>query len=690
MTPAENELALTAFENSPIGIVMTENRVIRMCNPAFAAMFGHEPDTVVGLDLHDLRAGRPASGAPGSLFPAPLRETDYLMIERNGYRAELQRGADGWMITHPLSAYASQTAVQRLLDSLERAPLRARIEAHELALRELTLADFGLLKPQARLVVAGPRARAELMLGDLTATGNELFAGFMHSDDVLLTDPALLAALPETPFELSDSSFFRGDRRRIGAIGLRRPGQPYLKMSREPGGWMITQPLTARADEAAVAALLDALEGTRIARFVWPAPDSPDDAGVNRRTQLARFGLAEESEQGVQLQLWMTGDPVGRRIRLGTPVDSLPGHVHALAEDGPAVVAVTNTLHDMAQLPVVALRDKRLLVIAPDEIGTLTVQGIEPPLALRRAAEDAWELTSPVAAPAESAQVALLLEALLALRATGFETEPANGAAAATAGAVQVDLAGGAKALRLVRAGGGGEAQPTVRISLTNETDAYLVPTSQWARVEALLHRPAAFRSRTLFELPAGSIRRIAVGRADDGGLADPGTAAEHPLDLARVDVDAAADDQVARAASEGQVAALVELAEVAGAEPAVAQHLGRLLGPAPVAGHRLLAAHAHLADLPAGELGAVLAADAQLDADQRPPAGAQPLVADAGDVVARQQAGQPRAGLAGAVALEEAAGQLVDRAPDRLEPGRSGAVDDQPQGGEPGGGERG
>ena len=461
------------------------------------------------------QTGGPAAGASGMLFPAPLREADYLVIERNGYRAELRLGADGWMLTQPLAAYASQTAVQRLLDKLERASLPARIEAHELELRELTLDDFGLLKPQARLVVAGPRARAELMLGDLTATGNELFAGFMHSDDVLLTDPALLAALPETPFELSDSSFFRGDRRRIGAIGLRRPGQPYLKMSRESGGWMISQPLAARADGDAVAALLDALEGTRIARFVWPAPDSPDDAGVNRRTQLARFGLAEESEQGVQLQLWMTGDPVGRRIRLGTPVDSLPGHVHALAEDGPAVVAVTNTLHDMAQLPVVALRDKRLLVIAPDEIGTLTVQGIEPPLALRRAAEDAWELTSPVAAPAESALGALLLEALLALRATGFETEPANGAAAATAGAVQVDLAGGAKALRLVRAGGGGEAQPTVRISLTNETDAYLVPTSQWARVEALLHRPAAFRSRTLFELPAGSIRRIAVGRAD-------------------------------------------------------------------------------------------------------------------------------------------------------------------------------
>lgn len=32
-------LNLLAFENAPIGIVLTENRVIRACNPAFADMF---------------------------------------------------------------------------------------------------------------------------------------------------------------------------------------------------------------------------------------------------------------------------------------------------------------------------------------------------------------------------------------------------------------------------------------------------------------------------------------------------------------------------------------------------------------------------------------------------------------------------------------------------------------------------
>lgn len=35
-----DELNLIAWEHAPIGIVMTENRVIRTCNPAFSRMFG--------------------------------------------------------------------------------------------------------------------------------------------------------------------------------------------------------------------------------------------------------------------------------------------------------------------------------------------------------------------------------------------------------------------------------------------------------------------------------------------------------------------------------------------------------------------------------------------------------------------------------------------------------------------------
>lgn len=43
MTP-QDELHLLAFQHAPVGLVVTESRIIRSCNPRFAEMFGYSPD----------------------------------------------------------------------------------------------------------------------------------------------------------------------------------------------------------------------------------------------------------------------------------------------------------------------------------------------------------------------------------------------------------------------------------------------------------------------------------------------------------------------------------------------------------------------------------------------------------------------------------------------------------------------
>jgi hypothetical protein len=74
-------------------------------------------------------------------------------------------------------------------------------------------------------------------------------------------------------------------------------------------------------------------------------------------------------------------------------------------------------------------------------------------------------------------------------------------------------------------------------------------------------------------------------------------------LDLARVDVVAAADDQVLLAVDDEQVAVVVAVGEVAGVEPAALERLRGLLGLVVVALHDVVAADDDLADvlLPGG-----------------------------------------------------------------------------------------
>src|SRR5208337_2967554 len=88
------------------------------------------------------------------------------------------------------------------------------------------------------------------------------------------------------------------------------------------------------------------------------------------------------------------------------------------------------------------------------------------------------------------------------------------------------------------------------------------------------------------------------VRRGDDRAFEDGGVGVDDVLYLSGVHVLAAADDHVRLAVGEEQVAAFVQVAEVAGVVPAALKGSCGQLGVLPVAGHDVLAPYADLTDL--------------------------------------------------------------------------------------------
>ena len=54
--PEYHALCDLAFDNAPIGLVLTENRIIRACNRTFAEIFGYERDELIGQSFRVLYA----------------------------------------------------------------------------------------------------------------------------------------------------------------------------------------------------------------------------------------------------------------------------------------------------------------------------------------------------------------------------------------------------------------------------------------------------------------------------------------------------------------------------------------------------------------------------------------------------------------------------------------------------------
>src|SRR5215216_349210 len=176
----------------------------------------------------------------------------------------------------------------------------------------------------------------------------------------------------------------------------------------------------------------------------------------------------------------------------------------------------------------------------------------------------------------------------------------------------------------------------------------------------------------------ADLLAHLVVGDADDGGLGDRGVLVEDLFDLARVHVVAAADDHLLLAVDDEEVAVLVDLAHVAGAEPAIlVEDLVRGVVPVPVALHDIVAADGDLADgVRALDIVAVVVDELHLDALDR---GADRTgLALAVGVVE----GGDRRGLRQAVALEHLAAEGLLEAPHHLDRHRRAARAAEPQAG--------
>ena len=167
------------------------------------------------------------------------------------------------------------------------------------------------------------------------------------------------------------------------------------------------------------------------------------------------------------------------------------------------------------------------------------------------------------------------------------------------------------------------------------------------------------------------------VRDAHHGGEGDLLVGQQHLLDLARVHVVAAAHDHVLGAVDDPVEALRIAASEVAGAEPAVPQHRGGLLGAAQVTGHDVVAAHDDLPDLVdlahAGPVGVGGVDQVHLHAPHRQAdrSGARALAAGEGG---------DRGGLGEPVALHDRDPEMLLHAAQDLDRQRGAARDAQAQ----------
>ena len=82
MTNTPEALHELAFEHAPVGLVLTESRVIRACNPAFAEMFGYDRGELIDRSFAVLYPSHEEFVRVRDVGVEPLKKTNKYSDER--------------------------------------------------------------------------------------------------------------------------------------------------------------------------------------------------------------------------------------------------------------------------------------------------------------------------------------------------------------------------------------------------------------------------------------------------------------------------------------------------------------------------------------------------------------------------------------------------------------------------------
>lgn len=351
------------------------------------------------------RSSRDAARAAFRFSPAEITS---ITLRQAASLISCERTPAGWRLVAPIAARADADAVERLLQALHDLPLANLVIPPRTD--PAAYAPYGLAPPRAIIELSdSPSAPPRrFLLGSRTPLGDGVYARTDAHPAIVRIPDTLPDLLPSTPDALRDRVLVRGDPAAIVRLDLRSPSG-YLQLARDPSeNWRLWQPFPARADPAAVTAVLDALLSCSIVQFVQDNAQDLAPYGLDAQTALTAV-LNPSDGSGPQV------------LSVGDPLPNAPSLVYARLQADNSVYAVPASLRDALLLRPDDLRDPRIPGLSdPAAIQRFRLEAPPAALEAHRDPDGLWQLDAPFAAPADNAAVEDLLRAWSEIRLVSY------------------------------------------------------------------------------------------------------------------------------------------------------------------------------------------------------------------------------------------------------------------------------
>ncbi|HTY87051.1 MAG TPA: DUF4340 domain-containing protein [Candidatus Acidoferrum sp.] len=338
--------------------------------------------------------------------------TSVQVIPSGALEIRADRTNEGWQLTRPVLYPAQAAAIEALLNALEELAPATRISAAELHHHRNADAEFGFEKPRVSLVIDAGDQRRQLLVGNLTPPGDQVFLRVVGVDGAFVADAGWLSDLPRSVNDWRDTGLVPAGHANLDWIVLTN-GAKAIELRRDPTNhlWRMVRPFPARADTDRITDALQHLLAARAAQFVTDDP----------RADWSAFGL-----QPAELDLWLgRGTNLFSSLHVGKSPTNDPVRVYAQRDGWPVLVTTDREPLLPWRSPVNYFRDSHLLELTAP-VGEITVsfpRGDAAPesgpgpagYTLQRQDSNTWQIVGEKY-PADAESVQLFLKALAGLR----------------------------------------------------------------------------------------------------------------------------------------------------------------------------------------------------------------------------------------------------------------------------------
>jgi hypothetical protein len=360
---------------------------------------------------------QPAAPESSSLLPE-LRAADVTgvqIIPAGAMEIRALRTNGSWLLTKPVVYPAQSAAVEALLDALQKLVPATRLNADEFRQHQNADAEFGFEMPRLSLVLEAAGQRRQLLVGNLTPPGDQVFLRVVGREGAFVANADWLNKLiPRSANDWRDTALVAASHGVLDWIVLTN-GTRIIELRQNPSNhlWRMVRPFPARADAEHITEALQNLQTARVAQFIT------DDA----KADLSAFGV-----QPAELDLWLGhGTNFLSALHVGKSPTNQPARVFVQRNGWPVIATAAREPLTAWRGAVNDFRDSHLLELtapvaeievstrrSPDSIGTEDGRG-PTRFTLQRQGSNTWQIAGGKF-PVDAESVQLFLKALADLR----------------------------------------------------------------------------------------------------------------------------------------------------------------------------------------------------------------------------------------------------------------------------------